>query len=426
MADEPKHVQPSKVSPDRAPKRAQLSNDKQIQSLKAEGVPYEHAIKGGKGLRIKVAATGKRAWYYRYRNRASGALERIKIGDAPPMTLAQAREEAATQRSVVKTHGSAKQHRDAELKRHAAIDAEALAEQEQSSYTVAKLIDEYVDEASRTLKSWREVDRCLRVYVLPALGDRPANAVTRRDVIAMLDPLSKAGKLVQANRVLAYLRKAFSWAVRQDKVPTNPCVDIDKHKERARERFLGDTEISRVLANLPSGLHETGADVLRLVLLTGLRLGEALGMRYDMIDGDTLSLSNTKNGTTHHVYLSPQALALIKRRQGASAFVFPLQTDLKRPFRQDRLQHELQKAIPRLKVMPFTAHDLRRSFATGIARLKCPRLLISLALNHTIPGITSRYDKHSYETELREWWATWGAHISRLGPQDTQKREEAA
>ena len=83
MADEPKHVQPSKVSPDKAPKRAQLSNDKQIQSLKAEGVPYEHAIKGGKGLRIKVAATGKRAWYYRYRNRASGALDRIKIGDAP-------------------------------------------------------------------------------------------------------------------------------------------------------------------------------------------------------------------------------------------------------------------------------------------------------------------------------------------------------
>lgn len=397
-------------------KRLPLSNDKQIQALKPEGVVYEHAIKAGKGLRIKVSAAGKRSWYYRYRNRHTGALERMKLGEHPGMTLAEAREEVDRLRGVVAEHSSAKLHRDVERKRKAEALAAELAEKQVADFTVAKMIREYMEVASRELKSWREVSRCFDRYVIPKLGAMAAADVTRKDVIEMLSPLRTEGKDVQANRVLAYLRKAYADMLEAEKVPANPCADIKKRAETPRERVLLDPELRRLLAALPADMEPAVADVLRFVVLTGLRLGEAVAIRHADIEDGVLTIADTKNSTTHHVYLSEQAAALVESRKGKSLYVFPMLTDDKRHVRVDRVEGQLRDALPKLGVLPFTPHDLRRSFATGLAKLKCPRVLISLALNHTIPGITSRYDKHEYADELREWWGKWGAHVQELMP----------
>ena len=89
-------------------------------------------------------------------------------------------------------------------------------------------------------------------------------------------------------------------------------------------------------------------------------------------------------------------------------------TQANKPIRADSIQRPLKEALPKLKTLPFTPHDLRRSFATGLAEMQCPDILISLALNHTVRGITSIYNRYSYADELREWIEKWGAHIEAL------------
>ncbi len=92
------------------PKREQLTQDRQIRALKAEEDAFEHAIKDTRGLRIKVAPSGRKSWYYRYRHRKTGRLQRVKLGEYRPggMTLADARDEVDRQRQIVNTYGSAK------------------------------------------------------------------------------------------------------------------------------------------------------------------------------------------------------------------------------------------------------------------------------------------------------------------------------
>ncbi len=411
--------------------RQQITQDKQARALTAEAAVYEHAVKGGQGLRLRVAPTGRKVWMYRYRNRVTKALERMVLGTYPKMRLADARAAVERQRGIVVEHGSARQYREADHAEKRRALANKLATNERCEFTVRKLVDQYLDEASDTLKGWREVDRALRKYVVAVIGETPAHEATRKDVIALLDKLNKRGARVQANRVLAYFRRCCNWAIAQDKLAANPCAMIERNSEHAKERFLSETEIARFLNNLPaSGIDPSIADLYRLILLTGLRPGEAAALTIDDIDFEarTIRLTYTKNGRTHFVPVSKPVFAIIRRHeQDGVKWLFPAMRDPRKHIRPDALQRPLRESLRKLKILPATPHDFRRSFATGLARIGAPRLLISLALNHTIPGVTTVYDRHGYERELRRWFDAWGNHIDGLStPQRSDKSTRAA
>ena len=132
--------------------RQQITQDRQARALTAEAAVYEHAVKGGKGLRLRVAPTGRKVWMYRYRNRATKALERMVLGTYPKMGLADARAAVDRQRGIVIEHGSARQYRAADHAEKRRVLTNKLATDERSAFTVRKLVDQYLDEASDTLK----------------------------------------------------------------------------------------------------------------------------------------------------------------------------------------------------------------------------------------------------------------------------------
>lgn len=412
--------------------RQQLTQDRQVRALTAEAAVYEHAIKDGKGLRIRVSPTGRKSWMYRYRNRTTGALERMVLGAYPKMGLADARDEVDRHRAIVKEHGSARQYRTADHADKRAALAEKLATDSRAAFTVEKMVNAYLEEASDTLKGWREVDRALKKYVVEEIGDTPAHEITRKDVIGVLDTLNKRGKRVQANRVLAYFRRCCNWAIQAERLSSNPCAMIERNDEQAKERFLSDGEIAQFLKHLPeSDIDTPVADIYRVILLTGLRPGEAVALAPENIDfkAKMIRLNGTKNGRAHNIPMTSQVEVIVKRRNPDGAlWLFPATRDHKKHIRADALQAPLRDAVVALKFLPTTPHDLRRTFATGLARIGAPRLLIALALNHTIPGITSVYDRHGYEKEMRQWFESWGMQVAKLGrkARAKQRRESAA
>src|SRR5678815_4170639 len=89
---------------------------------------------------------------------------------------------------------------------------------------------------------------CIRDRIYPTLGKRPISEVRRKDIVQLLDKLEDTGP-VQADRVLATLRKLFNWHASRDDTFNSPIVRgmaRTTNKERARKRTLNDDELRAV------------------------------------------------------------------------------------------------------------------------------------------------------------------------------------
>jgi integrase len=119
-------------------------------------------------------------------------------------------------------------------------------------------------------------------------------------------------------------------------------------------------------------------DYLQLVLLTGLRRSEALGLKWDDVDllGRTLMVKDTKNHRDHTLPLPDYLAELLGAmpRHGAHVFEGPRG-------RFDNLRFALQE-VARRSGVPFCIHDLRRTFATIADSLDIPGYAVKALLNH--------------------------------------------
>ena len=63
---------------------------------------------------------------------------------------------------------------------------------------------------------------------------------------------------------------------------------------------------------------------------------------------------------------------------------------------------------------PATPHDLRRTFASNIAKLGFPREVLKRLLNHREGDVTDIYDRHRYDHEARLAMNAWGDRLAEL------------
>jgi integrase len=230
------------------------------------------------------------------------------------------------------------------------------------------------------------------------------------------------GAAVGANRVFAQLRKMSGWALSRGLIERSPCEGIDKpSSETKRDRVLDDRELALVWRGCEAIGFPFGP-LTHLLILTGQRRGEVAGMAYSELDLEgaiwTLPAARVKNKRQHAVSLSPQALALLRNmpRIVGSDFVFST-TGNTAPSGFSNAKEHLDATLLKLNpqpLAPWTLHDLRRSVASGMARLGVQLHVIERVLNHvsgTFGGIVSVYQKHSYADEMRAALDLWAAHI---------------
>jgi integrase len=192
-----------------------------------------------------------------------------------------------------------------------------------------------------------------------------------------------------------------------------------------RKRVLTDTELAKFMKWLPhSPYSRTVREALSLVLLTGCRSGEVVAALWRDIDVDwgVWTIRETKNGEPHDVMLPHQAVELLKYRQGTDKlFVFPsprsgqyvAQKALGLAQYAARRDDGDKKAQDPIEV-PWTVHDLRRTVATGLAKLGCPRVVQDRILNHVDSSVSAIYDRHHYDAEARDWLQKWADYLDAL------------
>jgi integrase len=247
--------------------------------------------------------------------------------------------------------------------------------------------------------------------------DRPITSINKRDVIALLDQVMDRGSPIMANRALAHVRRMLAWCVERGILEVSPAAGVKPPGEEvSRDRVLSDTEVAAIWTAC-DGLGWPFGPIVQLLILTAQRRDEVACMAWDQLDVDaalwTLPREATKADRAHDVPLSDEALAIIASLPKCSGpLVFS---------RGGRPPSGFSRAKVRLDaasgVTDWRFHDLRRTAATGLAKMGHPPHVVSAILNHSpaaTQGVTAIYQRHRYLDERRAALDVWARQVGRL------------
>jgi len=380
---------------------AKALTDIAIRNLKPRAVRHEVPDPGARGLRVVVQPSGHKSFAVRFRTAAGHAR---KLTLQPGITLAAARKLAADALLEVaqgKDPAAGKQGA-----RHAAR-ARADDTVERWAHT---FIERHVRRNTRH-NSARATVGIFNNIVLPAWGERSVHDIARRDVIDLVEGVA-VDRPVQANRTHAVVGKFFKWLCQRDVIAASPCIGVDRPtKEMPCERMLSDDELRRLWAACGQ-LDPLATACIRLLILTGQRRAEIAGLRWSEIGDDALELpvERMKGRRSHVVPLSSQAYAIIDGVPRSCDRVFGHLLS-----RIDAVKRRLDRHMadtPR-----WTLHDVRRSVASGMARIGIALPVIEKILAHrkgTFAGIVGVYQKYSFAPEMATALQRWGDHVEQL------------
>jgi integrase len=376
---------------------------RKVDTLEPGQILHDQEIKG---FVARCLNSGAVTYGYRYRDKGTGKQRWLGLGLHGSITADEARDLAK------KRAGDVADHRDPVAEREAKR-AEAAKERRAEANTVDAVLDQFIARHVDKLRSAKTVTRSLEVYVRPRIGRKSIYDVKRLDIVQMLDAIEDADKAPTADRVLAYLRKAFNWYAARDEQFLPPIVKgmaRTKPADRARTRALADDEIRSVWQALDSDeLPGAFSNVVRALLLTAQRRDEIGLAQAEEIDGDTLVIpaERYKTGLPNAVPLTAEALRWFG---GCKAGFMFSTTGGEKPFSGwSKSKRELDAIIARqrkaagLKPMaPWVLHDLRRTARSLMSRAGVSSDIAEMVLGHKLAGVRGVYDRHSYAAEKRD------------------------
>ena len=247
--------------------------------------------------------------------------------------------------------------------------------------------------SARHATQWRE---SLRLYSLPAIGDRRIDDIETADVLAILEPIWTS-KAETAGRVRQRMATIFDYCVAAGWIDQNPCNGAVKAalprrtRQRRHHPALPYGEIAEALiAFREAAGHEDTKLALEFLILTAARAGEVRHATWDMIDFEfavwTVPAENMKMRRPHRVPLSRQALAILKtarRRTGGKGLIFPSNRKKGQPFSNMAFAMLLRRA----GYGHVTTHGFRASFRTWtLEQTDAPWAVAEAALAHNLGG----------------------------------------
>lgn len=408
---------------------------KNIKNLKHTGKRYDVSDQNQPGLTMRVGATGSKSWIYRFT--WHGKRPELTIGNWPSMTLTEAREVAARMRALVRM-GLHPRENPTGL----SVDSKGFRS---VSPTLKQLWDLYTDKKfSKLAPNSRGSYRGRFKHMPRKLMQKPVDQITRKDLVSYTRQKLQAGHSRNLIRTtLQAASRVCEYAQENEFDVTNPFTRFRFRSPKARRvRVLTNNEL-RLIWN--AELNGNIATLTKCILLSGNRCSETLLARWSDIDFKkcawTLPGQNTKTGNAHEIPFDPwlkeiledhretygrvwqaknpgQTFKLAREPFGrVSDFVFPFMrsqhykrqqadqpyTDLSGQLsRYLKSKHGLMDAAER-----FTLHDMRRTVATRMKRLKVDgrRLehnVVRATLNHREAiGIT---EEHYAPFDPAEWW----------------------
>lgn len=355
-----------------------------------------------RGFGLRVKPSGVKTYVIQYRN-ADGQTRRLVLGKHGVLTPEQAR------KSAVQKLAAAASGQDPSAERHAV----------RAGLTVAQVCDWYLDEArgGRLLGRSRHVikestlrsdEGRINLHIKPLIGARAVRTLTLSEIERMQADIARGlttrprasgrggamkGGAGVAGRSVATLRAALGHAKRWKIISDNPALGVRQIASAKRTRRLSEHNLRQLGAAMREvearGDYPVALAALRLLLLTGFRRMEVLGLRFEWVERTAVAFPDTKSGPQRRA-IGQAAYRLVEtqRRQARSEFVFP----------SDRTEGPIvciEKVLAGLcasaGLAEVTPHTLRHTFASIAADLGFTELTIAGLLGHAARGVTQRY-----------------------------------
>lgn len=375
-----------------------------------------------KGLFLVAQPSGSKAWAVRYR--AAGRSRKLTLGGWPTIGLADARKLAA---AILLRVAAGDDPAGEKSEQRRKVQA-GVGEEQQFSDAWDRYVTEYVRPTLKP-RTAHELERVGRTLIVPKFGRRRLKEIQAFDIKAICDDQIKRGSPTQAQKVFVTLRGFFNWTVEHVILEKSPCDGLKVPKgSEARERVLSDQELIW-LWRASGEIGYPFGPFYRILLLTGARRGEIAGLREREINKTTrlitLPGARTKNGREHAIYLNSIArdvLADIPRLRENGGFVFTTtgETAISGWSRAKSILDTTMAKYAKqadAEIAPWVIHDLRRTVASGMARIGVALPVIERCLNHvsgSFAGIVGVYQRHEFEPEKEAAFRAWGDHLARL------------
>lgn len=354
-----------------------------------------------KGFGLRITPSGVKSYVLNYRaGRGRNApARRITIGKhGSPWTPESARREAMRLLGEIA----------------AGLDPSEARKTAARAITLSALCDLYLTEgvAHKKPATLKSDEGRIRNHILPLLGRLRIDKIDRTDVERMARDVTAGrtaapapqrpgrGRVAQGGRgtagqALAVLGAVMAFAMARGLIDANPVRGVKKPPIRKMERFLSEAEIARLGEALEAEATASGdpypAAAIRLLLLTGCRRSEILGLRWEWIDRERamIFLPDSKTGRKP-VYLNAPALAVLANlpRILGNPHVIAGHRDASAYVGLDKVWRRVRAAAG---LLGLRLHDLRHSFASIGAAGGNSLLVLGKLLGHRNAATTERY-----------------------------------
>ena len=352
-----------------------------------------------KGFGLRVSPKGRKTYIVQYRH--AGRTQRIRIGQHGRITAFDARRDAQILLGEIAQGQSP------------AKAAKAFRESPTLTYVAERFMREHVNVRLKP-STQSDYKRNIRAYILPALGSRRVADISHKDIHELHHKMRETP--IQANRTVSALSKIFNlcekWGYRDGAV--NPCTQIERYKEKARNRFLDRAELERLWNTLEAvgdsgDLSPYAVSAFKLLILTGCRLGEIRTMKWEYLKGNRVAFPDTKTGYKR-VPFNNDAMAVLSQIPRKPYNDYVICGDVEgQPI--VNLQKAWRHVRKRAGLEDVKIHDLRHTFASHAVMGGTPLAIVSKLLGHSQIATTMRY-AHLADAELLEATNNVGSFLS--------------
>lgn len=379
-------------------------SDKKLKALLGSEREAPIMIADGEGLSVKVSKQGNVSWVFSYRLGGRGSkLERLTLGRYPDMPLKLAREKREQCRQWLAGGLDPK------------TEIELSTEETLKPVTVKDALEYWLVNYARRKRSDEALVRAqLRKHIYPRLGRYPITRCETRHWVACFDEINQtkpmtAGRMFQISKQALRFCKVRRYAA-SDALAFLTIQDVGQPSGQ-RDRVLSDSELADVWRCTDSDDQQPYySRLLKMLVLFGARTMEVRLSRWSEWDFTSWiwTVPKEHSKTREKIVRSiPEAirpwLEELKRETGKTGLLLG----------EDRTRQAVSLKGRRLfkdfhHNEPWTLHDLRRTFSTGLNNMGIAPHIVELLLGHALPGVMAIYNRSLYLPEkldaLNKWY----------------------
>ncbi|MDP2431119.1 MAG: tyrosine-type recombinase/integrase [Pseudomonadota bacterium] len=397
------------------PKHVPQNAETVYRNAKAREAPYR--IGDGAGLFMLVDPDGSKRWRWQYARPVTGKRNTLALGDYPTVTAAKARVARDDALRLLSEGIDPGEHR--KLVRAAGVEA--------ASNSFKALCLEWL-ATRESVVAPAQVDKSkarLLKDVVPWLGDKPINAITAPDVLAVMRRIDERGARYTAHKVKSEISQIIRFAIATGRAERDPCPDlrgaIPAPKEIHHAALTKPDEVAALLRAFDafSGTYPVKCALLLSPLLFA-RPGELRKAKWEEFDLERgeWRYRVSKTNTDHLVPLARQVVGILQDLHaltGRGEYLFPGGRDPHKPMSDAAVNAALRRMGYDTRT-EITGHGFRAMARTILAEeLHIKPEVIEHQLAHKVPDtLGTAYNRTKFIKERVKMMQVWADYLDKL------------